>query len=66
MRKVLIPYQQDLIVNYEVKNFKEEPIIINQRFINYINSSKDLIAFAIPYDEKYLDYIKDTEEEVSL
>lgn len=66
MRKVLIPYQQDLINNYNVSGFNEEPIIINQRFVNYANLNDNLIGLVIPYDNKYIDYIKNTEEDISV
>lgn len=65
MRKVLIPHQQDLHARYEHDGVNY-PMIINQRFVNWVNSHPDMLAGVIPYDDKYIDYLYSTGDDVAV
>lgn len=65
MRNILIPHQQDLCYRYE-KDGVNEPMIINQRFVDWVNDHDDMIASVIPYDDKYIDYIKETDDNIGV
>lgn len=65
MRKVLIPHQQDLHSRYDMDG-TNIPMIINQRFVNWVNSHPDMLASVIPYDDKYVSYLESTDEDVAV
>lgn len=60
MITVLIPYQKDLHANYKLDGINN-PIILNQRFVDYINSHNDMIGYVIPYDDKYINMLANEE-----
>lgn len=55
-RHILIPYQEDLISRYNIKS-NDKPVILNERYVAWVNSHDDLISSVITYDDKYLDYV---------
>lgn len=65
MRKVLIPHQQDLHARYDMDG-TNTPMIINQRFVNWVNDHDDLLASVIPYDQKYIEYIRTTDDDIAV
>lgn len=65
MRKVLIPHQQDLHTRYNLDG-TNSPMIINQRFVDWVNSHPDMMACVMSYDDKYIDYLASTEDDVAV
>lgn len=65
MRTILIPHQQDLHTRYELDGVNS-PMIINQRFVNWVNSHPDMLAVVIPYDDKYIEYILNTSDDIGV
>lgn len=65
MRKVLIPHQQDLHARYDLDG-TNTPMIINQRFVDWINDHENMMGVVIPYDRKYIDYISSTDDDIAV
>lgn len=65
MRKILIPHQKDLFSNYELDGLNE-PVILNERFLSWVNTHPDMTGFAIPYDTHYIDYLSTTTDDVGV
>ena len=65
MRTILVPQQEDLYENYAMDGINK-PVIVNQRFLDWVNGHSGMIAMAIPYENKYIDYVRTTNDDIGV